>query len=77
MGMDRELALDKFDGYYSGVELQHMNARFTAAMAAAIRAHREHPPQVGIDHTPGTKNPMYYVVRGSEGSIRQSQGLLW
>jgi hypothetical protein len=44
MGMDRELDLDldRFDGSYSysRAELYHMNAEFTAAMAAAIRAHR-------------------------------------
>jgi hypothetical protein len=36
-----------------------MNDRFVAAMAAAIRAGLEHPPGVGIDRTPGTKNPSY------------------
>ena len=73
--MDEELDLDK--GYYSRAELYKMNAEFTAAMAAAIRGHREHPPLVGIDHTPGTKKPTNYVVAGSEGRIRQSQGLVW
>ena len=40
-------------------ELQRMNARFIRAMAAAIRAGLERPPRVGIDRTPGTKNPSY------------------
>jgi hypothetical protein len=75
MGMDRELDLDKFDGYYSCFELQQMNEKFIAAMSAAIRTHREHPPLLGIDHTPGTKKPMF--VKGSEGSIRQGQGFPW
>jgi hypothetical protein len=60
--MSGELDLDKFDGSYSGAELQEMNARFIAAMAAAIRTHRENPPRIGIDHTPGTKKPSNYVV---------------
>jgi hypothetical protein len=74
MGMDRELDLDKFDGYYSWDELYYMNERFVAAMGAAIRARCEHPPRVGIDQTPGTKNPLPYIDRGSE--VRQRQGLL-
>jgi hypothetical protein len=67
--MDREFELDKSNGSYSGDELHQMNARFIAAMAAAIRALREYPPRVGIDQTPGTKKPTCYVVRGSE--VRQ------
>ena len=73
--MDRELDLDKFDGYYSWDELYYMNERFVAAMGAAIRARCEHPPRVGIDQTPGTKKPIYYSLRGSEASIRQCD--LW
>jgi hypothetical protein len=69
VGMSEELDLDKFDGTYSWDELYHMNVRFTAAMAAAVRSNLEHPPRVGIDHTPGTKNPMCYAVRG--GEVRQ------
>jgi hypothetical protein len=44
---------------YLQTELQRMNARFIRAMAAAIRAGLERPPRVGIDRTPGTKNPIY------------------
>ena len=40
-------------------ELQRMNERFIRAMAAAIRAGLERPERVGIDRTPGTKNPSY------------------
>ena len=47
--------------YYSGAQLLEMNAKFIAAMAAAIRAGLEHPPRVGIDSTPGTKNPSHYI----------------
>jgi hypothetical protein len=72
MGMDREFE-DRSNGSYSGDELQLMNARFTSAMSAAIRALREHPPRVGIDPTPGTKKPMCYVVSG--GEVRQRD--LW
>jgi hypothetical protein len=68
--MDRELELDRFDGSYSWVDLYQMNARFTAAMGAAIRPQREHPPLVEIDHTPGTKNLTCYVVSGSEARQR-------
>ena len=39
--------------------LRRMNTSFVAAMAAAIRAGLERPPRVGIDRTPGTKNPLY------------------
>ena len=39
--------------------LRRMNTSFVAAMAAAIRAGLERPPRVGIDRTPGTKNPSY------------------
>jgi hypothetical protein len=39
-----------------------MTANFTRAMADAIRAGQEHPPRVGIDHTPGTKKPHH--IRG-------------
>ena len=60
---------DRFDCSYSRVELHKMNAEFIVAMAAAIRAHLEHPPRVGVDPTPGTKNPMCYAVRG--GEVRQ------
>jgi len=42
---------------YTESELDRMNDRFVAAMAAAIRAGLERPPRVGIDRTPGTKNP--------------------
>jgi len=44
-------------------ELQRMNDRFIAAMAAAIRAGLERPPRVGIDRTPGTKKPSYLRTR--------------
>lgn len=44
---------------YLRAELQEMNDRFVAAMAAAIRAGLERPPRIGIDRTPGTKNPNY------------------
>jgi hypothetical protein len=40
---------------YSTAQLQLMNERFVAAMAAAIRAGLERPPRVGIDQRPGTK----------------------
>jgi hypothetical protein len=46
---------------YSMAQLQQMNDRFVAAMAAAIRAGLERPSRVGIDRTPGTKNPSCYV----------------
>jgi hypothetical protein len=46
---------------YSRAELAQMNTRFITAMAAAIRAGLERPPRVGIDSTPGTKNPTNYV----------------
>jgi hypothetical protein len=46
---------------YSRAELQQMNTNFIVAMAAAIRARLERPPRVGIDRTPGTKNPTTYV----------------
>jgi hypothetical protein len=46
---------------YSNSELERMNDRFAAAMAAAIRSGLEHPPRIGIDTTPGTKNPICYV----------------
>jgi hypothetical protein len=52
------LALN-LDSFYSAADLQRMNRRFVAAMAAAIRAGLEQPPRVGIDRTPGTKSPMY------------------
>jgi hypothetical protein len=54
-------ALDLGSTYYSRVQLFEMNANFIAAMAAAIRAGLERPPRVGIDSTPGTKNPSHYV----------------
>jgi hypothetical protein len=41
-------------------ELQLMNGKFVAAMAAAIRAGLERPPRIGIDRTPGTKKPLYF-----------------
>ena len=44
---------------YYQTELRRVNTRFVAAMAAAIRAGLERPPRVGIDRTPGTKNPLY------------------
>jgi hypothetical protein len=47
--------------YYSRAQLFEMNANFIAAMAAAIRAGLECPPRVGIDSTPGTKNPSHYI----------------
>jgi hypothetical protein len=75
LDLDRELELpDKSNGYYSGTELYNMNAKFIAAMSAAVRAGCEHPPRVGVDQTPGTKNPTCYAVRG--GEVRQSQGPL-
>ena len=73
VGMGGELDLDTFGGSYSEAELQRMNERFVAAMGAAIRALREHPPGVGIDQTPGTKKPTCYVVSSSE--VRQRD--LW
>jgi hypothetical protein len=45
IGMDGELDLDKSHDFYSGTELHNMNAKFIAAMSAAIRAHLEHPPR--------------------------------
>jgi hypothetical protein len=48
---------------YTDDELDRMNDRFVAAMAAAIRAGLERPPRVGIDLTPGTKNPSYVPTR--------------
>jgi hypothetical protein len=59
--MDRELDLEKFEGSYSKAELHDMNAAFIAAMGNAIRARHEHPPRVGIDPTPGTKNPVIFA----------------
>ena len=44
---------------YTDTDLDRMNDRFAAAMAAAIRAGLERPPRVGIDRTPGTKNPSH------------------
>ena len=44
---------------WSEDDLKRMSTRFVAAMAAAIRAGRERPPQVGVDRTPGTKKPRY------------------
>jgi hypothetical protein len=55
-------ALDLSSTYYSGAQLLEMNANFIAAMAAAIRAGLERPPRVGIDRTPGTKNPSHYIL---------------
>jgi hypothetical protein len=49
--------------YYVRAQLVEMNAKFIAAMAAAIRARLERPPRVGIDRRPGTKNPSIYVDR--------------
>jgi hypothetical protein len=72
--MDGELDLDKSLGSYSGTELHNMNAKFIAAMSAAIRSNREHPPRVGINHTPGTKKPTCYAVTG--GEVRQREGFL-
>jgi hypothetical protein len=46
---------------YSRAELQQMTTKLIMAMAAAIRAGFERPPRVGIDPTPGTKNPTTYV----------------
>jgi hypothetical protein len=54
-------ALDLSSTYYSRAQLFEMNANFIAAMAAAIRTGLERPPRVGIDSTPGTKNPSHYV----------------
>ena len=51
---------------YSRAELEEMNRSFVKAMAAAIRAGLEHPARVGIDRTPGTKNPSY-VPHGASG----------
>jgi hypothetical protein len=42
---------------WSEDDLKQMTTRFVAAMAAAIRAGHERPPQVGVDRTPGTKKP--------------------
>ena len=44
---------------WSKTELEVMSRNFITAMAAAIRAGKEHPPRVGIDQTPGTRNPRY------------------
>jgi hypothetical protein len=44
---------------YSRAKLEEMDQRYVAAMAAAIRTRLERPPRVGIDRTPGTKNPSY------------------
>jgi hypothetical protein len=44
---------------WSKTELEVMTRNFIAAMAAAIRAGKERPPRVGIDQTPGTRNPRY------------------
>jgi hypothetical protein len=44
---------------YSRAKLEEMNQRYVAAMAAAIRTGLERPPRVGIDRTPGTKNPSH------------------
>jgi hypothetical protein len=46
---------------HAKIELHRRNAKFIAAMAAAIRAGLERPPQVGIDRTPGTKNPLWVL----------------
>jgi len=59
--LQEESAPDLSSIYYSWAQLLEMNAKFIAAMAAAIRAGLEHPPRVGIDRTPGTKNPSYYI----------------
>jgi hypothetical protein len=53
-------------------ELQRMNDRFIAAMAAAIRARLERPPRVGIDLTPGTKNPSH-VPHGASNRLWRRQ----
>ena len=44
---------------WSKTELEVMSRNFIAAMAAAIRAGKERPPRVGVDQTPGTRNPRY------------------
>ena len=44
---------------WSKTELEVMTRNFIAAMAAAIRAGKERPPRVGVDQTPGTRNPRY------------------
>ena len=53
---------------YSRADLEEMNQRFIKAMAAAIRAGHERPPRVGIDRTPGTKNPSH-VPHGANGFL--------
>ncbi len=53
---------------YSTAQLQLMNERFVAAMAAAVRAGLERPPRVGIDQRPGTKNPSY-VAHGASKEL--------
>jgi hypothetical protein len=44
------------DGWFRE-DLIRMNDRFIAAMGRAIRERLERPPRVGIDTTPGTRNP--------------------
>jgi hypothetical protein len=48
---------------YSSAKLHQRNAKFIAAMAAAIRAGLERPARVGIDRTPGTRNPTWALAR--------------
>jgi hypothetical protein len=53
---------------YSKAKLEEMNYKFVVAMAAAIRAGLERPLRVGIDRTPGTKNPSY-VAHGASKEL--------
>jgi hypothetical protein len=61
--MNRTSALDLSSAFFPKAQLLEMNAKFIAAMGAAIRAGFERPPRVGIDRRPGTKNPSNYVDR--------------
>jgi hypothetical protein len=70
--MNQWIGQDKLEPYevrhlgslpYTDAELDRMNDRFVAAMAAAIRAGLERPPRVGMDCTPGTKNPCHVPTR--------------
>jgi hypothetical protein len=46
---------------YPAGKLYEMNAKFITAMVHAVRAGLERPPRVGIDPTPGTKRPSWYL----------------
>ena len=57
---------------YSRADLEEMNQKFIKAMAAAIRAGHERPPRVGIDRTPGTKNPSHVPQAANDPNGLQS-----